>query len=170
MKELQLKDWHPSMRGYFAGSLYNQMINNDKVVVITADLGYGLFDRVRDDFPARFYNFGAAEQASLGIAVGMAQEGLTPIVYSITPFLLYRGFETLVNYINWESTNVKLIGSGRSRDYKMDGRSHWADEAPEVLKLLPNIHTHWPDSKEEIPPILEQIIYSGNPEFISLRR
>lgn len=170
MKELQLKDWHPSMRGYFAGSLYNQMINNDKVVVITADLGYGLFDRVRDDFPARFYNFGAAEQASLGIAVGMAQEGLTPIVYSITPFLLFRAAETIRNYVSYESANVKLIGSGRDGDYRDDGMSHFAYDAKYILKCFPNIEQLWPETKEEIPDMLDEMLQVNAPYFMSLRR
>ena len=60
--KLKPEDYHQSMRGYFAGELYNQMINNPNIIVLTGDLGYGLFDRIRDTFTNRFYNVGASEQ------------------------------------------------------------------------------------------------------------
>ncbi len=161
---------HPSMRGYFAYHLYQQMLKNEKIWIVTGDLGYKMWDFVRESFKERFINVGAAEQSMVGIAVGLALEGKIPVVYSITTFLLYRPFETIRNYINYEKIPVKLVGSGRNFDYTHDGISHWADEDREVMKILKNIKPVWPENKEEIPSLVEEMINDPNPWYINLRR
>ena len=69
------------------------MSANEDIVVLTGDLGYGLWDKIRIDYPDRFWNVGSSEQLMMGMASGMAMDGKIPFVYSITPFLLYRPFE-----------------------------------------------------------------------------
>jgi transketolase len=50
------------------------------------------------------------------------------VVYSITPFVLYRPFEWIRNYLDHEKIPVKLVGGGRDKDYGYLGFSHWAEE------------------------------------------
>ena len=170
MKKLSEAQFHNSQRGWFAGCLYNAMIDNPNIILIVGDLGYGMFDKIREDFPNRFLNTGAAEQAMMGIACGLALERKIPVVYSITTFLLYRPFEVIRNYINHENITVKLIASGRDKDYAHDGFSHDSTDAKGVLSLWANINTYWPETKEEIPAIVDKMIKSGQPDFVSLRR
>lgn len=170
MKKIPKGKWHQSQRGYFAGSLYNEMGKNSNIWLITADLGYGMFDKIRDNYPERFLNTGAAEQTTMGIAVGLALSGKIPIVYSITPFLLYRPFETIRNYLNHEKIPVKLVGSGRDCDYKIDGMSHWAKEDKEVMRIFKNIESRWPESSQEIPDLVEEMIKSKKPWYLNLKR
>jgi transketolase len=158
------------MRRLFSDILYNKMKTNDKIWLIAVDLGYKMFDDIFRDFPERTLNPGAAEQAAMGIAVGLAQENKIPFVYSITPFLLFRAAETLRNYVNYESANVKLIGSGRNGDYLHDGQSHWAFDAGNILKCFPNIEQLWPETKEEIPDMLDEMLKVNSPYFLSLTR
>jgi len=146
------------------------MQTNDRIWVISIDLGYKMWDQIRDEFPDRFLNTGAAEQAALGIAVGLSGEGKIPFVYSATSFLLCRGYETIRNYINQENYSVKLIGSGRDDDYKHDGFSHWSFDAKYILDGFSNIRQYWPETKEEIPDIVDKMVHNWRPEFISLRR
>lgn len=167
---MKIIDRHNSMRGWFAWELHSCMSLNPKIWVVTGDLGFGMFDRIRDDFPDRFLNVGAAEQAMAGIGVGLALEGKIPLLYSITPFLLYRPFETIRNYINREQIPVKLIGSGRNKDYLYDGFSHWAEEDHEVMKIFPNIKSFWPKTKEEIPKLLPEILSNNEPVYLNLSR
>ena len=94
------------MRKIFSELLYREMAYNKKVVLLTGDLGYGLWDKVRLDFPDRFYNVGSAEQLLVGASVGMAMEDKIPIASSSTPFLLYRPFELLRNYLDHEMIPV----------------------------------------------------------------
>ncbi len=161
---------HPSMRSCFAYAIHKEMAKNKKIYVLTGDLGYKMWDDVKRDYPKRFFNVGAAEQSLIGMGIGLALEGKIPIIYSITTFLLYRPFETIRNYINYEKIPVKLIGSGRQFDYLHDGISHWPYEDKEVAKIFNNIRSFWPETKEEIPNLVSEMIADSNPWYINLRR
>ena len=161
---------HDSMRGWFAYELYKYMEADKRIWLIVGDLGYKVFDAHFEAYPDRCINTGAAEQAMMGIGVGLAMEGRIPVVYSITTFLLYRPFETIRNYINHELWHVKLVGSGRDKDYAHDGFSHWSTDANKTLKLFPNICTDWPKTKEKIPDLMESFLHCPSPHFLSLKR
>ena len=152
------------MRKEFFTQLYVEMQRNQRIFFITGDLGYGLADHIRNDFPDRFINTGAAEQTMMGVAVGLALSGKVPVVYSITPFLLFRPFETIRNYISHESIPVTLVGSGRDDDYGHDGFSHFAGD-DDILKQLPNIMFIKEDSFN-----LQEIVNSGKPTYLNLKR
>ena len=166
---------HDSMRGWFAYDLYLHMLTNKDIFLVVGDLGYKVFDQHFKDFPERCINTGAAEVAMMDIAVGLALSGKIPFVYSITPFLLYRPFETLRTYINHEKIPVKLVGSGRDKDYMHDGISHWAEDVADLFdkehgSLLPNIKALWPLTKEEMPELVNYMIETSSPCFLSLKR
>jgi len=158
------------MRRYFADLLHEKMTVNKKIWVITGDLGYKLWDQIRIDYPDRFVNVGAAEQTMVGVGIGLALEGKIPFVYSITTFLLYRPFESIRNYINHERIPVKLIGSGRNKDYYHDGFSHWAEEDRKIMKILKNINSRWPEKNEEIPDLIDEMLKNNSPYYINFRK
>lgn len=170
LKKIPESEFHQSMRGYFAGYLYNAMLKDEKIITITCDLGWGMFDKIRNDFPDRFINVGASEFAGMGVAVGMALEGKKVFIYSITTFLLYRAFEMIRNYISHERIPVFLIGGGRNKDYAHDGFSHWSDDAPQFLQRFPLILKRFPETNEELKRNMEEMIVSSQPYFLSLRR
>ena len=70
--------------------------NDPRYYLLVLDMGFGKLDDLKDKYPNRVYNLGIAEQGSIGIASGMAESGLIPIVYSIS-FLVYRGLEQIKN-------------------------------------------------------------------------
>ena len=158
------------MRRVFADILHDRMKTNKKIWVIAGDLGYKMWDKIKLDYPDRFVNAGAAEQVMTGIAVGLALEGKIPFVYSITPFLLYRPFETIRNYINHEKIPVKLIGSGRDHEYAQDGFSHWAEEDKAVMRIFSNISARWPQTNNEIPGLIDEMIANNSPYYINLKK
>jgi len=158
------------MRKEFAKELYSQMKQNKDIWLICLDLGYGLFDNHFKDFPDRTLNPGAAEQAGMDIACGLALEGKIPFVYSITTFLLYRPFETLRTYVNHERIPIKLVSSGRDKDYEHDGISHWSEDAKKILDTLPNIHQYWPNEDTNLERLISIMVNCNKPDFISLRR
>jgi transketolase len=143
---------------------------NPDIWALTGDLGYGGFDQIQEKFPDRFINTGASEQSMINIAVGLALQGKIPYVYSITSFLLYRPYEAIRNYINHEKIPVKLVGSGRDKDYAHDGFSHWSADAKSVLDNLPNIIQYWPKKETEIIGIIKDTAINKKPCFISLIR
>jgi transketolase len=146
------------------------MFLNEKIQCITADLGYGILDAIKRDHWPAFYNVGAAEQLMIGVGVGMAEQGLIPVCYSMSSFVLYRPFEFLRNYVNAESIPVKLVGSGRDKDYSHDGLSHWAHDDEQVLAALPNIKIYKPKSIDELKAIWPEFIYSDQPAYLNLVR
>lgn len=161
---------HESQRGYFAYSLWREMKKNENIYLICIDLGYKVFDQLIHDYPTRAIITGASEQAALDVAVGLAYEEKIPFVYSITPFLLYRPFETLRTYLNNENLNVKLVGSGRDNDYKHDGYSHFAGDDKKILNTLSNIKGFWPKEKELIPNTVSYMIKTYEPQYLNLSR
>jgi len=158
------------MRKQYAELLNNEMKNNKDIVVLTADLGFGVLDIIRNNFPDRFYNVGAAEQLMIGAGIGLAEQKKIPICYSITPFLLYRPFEFIRNYINYEKINVKLVGAGRNKDYSHDGISHWADDDELILGTLTNIKIYKPETSENLNEQFLDFLYHDGPSYLNLRR
>lgn len=161
---------HDSIRGWFGRALYFEMQKNPNLICLTADLGYGLFCEHKKDFPNQFYNVGAAEQCMLGTAIGLTLSGQTVFCYSITSFLLYRGYEWIRNFLQHENIPVRLIGSGLEDDYKNQGITHHTFDAREVLKQWWRIDTYFPETKEQVPDFLKRMIETDKPSFICLRR
>jgi transketolase len=158
------------MRRTFAQELHKHMQTNDKIVVIVGDLGYKMFDGIREDFPDKFYNVGAAEHAMIGCAIGMSYEGMIPFCYSITPFLLFRPYEAIRNYVNHEKVPIKLIGAGRDKDYLDNGFSHWAKDDWDFISAFTHINYLHPQTKEEVPNMVTKMINTQQPFYLSLSR
>jgi transketolase len=153
------------MRRKFAVDLYELMKKDENIILVTADMGFGAFDKIRDEMPERFINTGAAEMAVVTIAIGLALLGKIPVVYTITPFLIFRPFEAIRLYIDHESIPVILAGCGRGKDYSHEGFSHDASDH-EILKQFKNIEFIVPEDDFD----LKEIIYSGKPTYLNLKR
>lgn len=158
------------MRAQFFKELKIQMEKDKDIIAMTGDLGYGGFDKISSEFSDRFYNCQAAEFSMMGVATGLALDGKKPFVYSIGTFLVYRPFEIIRTYINFENIPVKLVCSGRDYDYAHDGVSHWMHDIKIYLDSFGNIKQYWPESKEEIPSIVEEMANNNLPCFLSLKR
>lgn len=158
------------MRREFENLLYNEMLKNKNIYLITGDLGYGLWDRIKNDFPDRFYNVGSSEMVMMGVGIGLAMDGFIPYVYSITPFLIYRPFEMIRNYINEERIPVNLIGGGRDCDYGYLGFSHWAHDDKEIMGVFENIKTIHPNNEEELSINFNLSLKKEYPMYINLRK
>ena len=156
------------MRRDFANKLHSAMKSDDRIFLITADLGYGILNDIRHDFPNRAINVGSSEMLMVGIEVGLAQSGFIPICYSITPFLLYRPFELIRNYMNYENAIIKLAGSGRDNDYSHDGISHWAGDDMDIMNSLNNIELY--KQNELTNEVFLDYIYNNKPSYINLSR
>lgn len=158
------------MRKDLAKLLFDEMQSNPNIYLITGDLGYGLWDNIRDTFPNRFYNVGSSEMVMMGMAIGLAMEGKIPFVYSITPFAIYRPFEMIRNYLNHEKIPVKILGGGRNDEYGYLGFSHWACEDITVMSVFENISLFKPNNQEELETSFIFAIDKNKPVYINLKK
>lgn len=158
------------MRNRFGELLAEKMQNDERVWLLTGDLGFGVLNAARKAVPERSYNVGAAEQLMLGAAVGLSHRGFIPICYSITPFVIFRPYEYLRNYLNHELAPVKLVGTGRDKDYGHLGFSHWATDDEDALRAFPNIKIYKPNSIKELEDIWEEFINDPTPAYLNLTR
>lgn len=145
------------------------MKENSQIYLITADLGYGVLDRILADFPDRAINVGSSEMLMIGIAVGLSYSGFIPVCYSITPFVLYRPFEMIRNYAEYDKVPIKLVGTGRDKDYGNNGFTHWAEDDERIVKAaFPSIEFFKPDVLDE--KCVRSFLFSDKPAYINLKR
>jgi transketolase len=151
--------------------LEEEMAEDGRIYLLTADIGFGVLDSLRTRFPDRVINVGSSESLMIGIALGFSYEGRIPLCYTITPFLIYRPFEMLRNYVNHEKTPIKLVGSGRDKDYSHDGITHWAEDDLQIIGAsFPNIQVNKPSRSEFTREYLRRILYSKSPEYLNIMR
>lgn len=158
------------MRRDLAKLLFDAMESNPNIYLVTGDLGYGLWDNIRDTYPDRFFNVGSSEMAMMGMAVGLAMDGKIPFVYSITPFAIYRPFEMIRNYINEENIPVKILGGGRDDEYGYLGFSHWASEDLAALSVFENLKLFKPHTQNELENAFSFAINNDSPVYINLKK
>lgn len=156
------------MRKEFVEYLEKEVEKNPNIVLVTADLGYGLFDSFKEKYPNNFINCGSAEQLMMGICTGLCYTGKLPIAYSITPFLIFRPMELIRNYIDLESLNIKMVGSGRDDDYEHDGFTHWGHD-DDIMRNFKNILFLKPTSVELLSDIETTFNHVG-PVYLNLSK
>ena len=126
------------MRNAF-GKWFSNRTHENCDILISGDIGYGIFDDLINNRPNDFINFGIAEQNMIGVAAGLSKNGFTPWVYTIIPFLVFRPFEFIRNLICYDFANVKLVGVGGGLVYDSLGYTHFAVEDLSALSQLQNL-------------------------------
>lgn len=117
-----------------------ELADHDRnLLLVTGDLGFGVFNEFRERFPKQFINAGVAEQNMTGLATGMALSGKTVFTYSIGNFPTLRCLEQIRNDACYHNANVKIIAIGGGFTYGSLGISHHATEDLSILRALPDI-------------------------------
>jgi transketolase len=98
--------------------------DDDRTVLLTADLGFMALEPFSDTFPDRYYNVGVSEQNMIGMATGLAEAGYRPYCYSIAPFAALRPFEFIRNGPVHHRLPVRVVGVGGGFEYAHAGASH----------------------------------------------
>ena len=127
------------MRNAFIRGLTALAELDKRVVLLTGDLGFKIFDDFAARFPGRFYNAGVAEANMMGVAAGLALGGLKPFAYSIVPFATLRCLEQIRDDICYQEAPVTVVGVGGGYSYGPNGATHHALEDIAVMRCLPNM-------------------------------
>ncbi len=144
--------------------------NNEDIFVLTADLGFKLFDNFKIKCSERFYDIGVAEANMIGISAGLALCGKNVYCYSIIPFLVMRAFEQIRVDIAYHNLNVKLIGVGGGFTYGLEGFTHFGLEDLALMRSLPNMTVVVPADLIEAKCLAELSYDYKGPMYIRLGR
>jgi transketolase len=142
--------------------VYNYFKNDTSYVLLAGDMGFAVLDNFFDNHKQRAFNTGITEQATIGIAAGMALNGLKPIVYSQVPFLVMRSYEQIRYDLNEHKMNVKLIGVGADNYFHALGRSHCIDDDDiAMMKIMKNFKIYDPTLESLQKDIADMFAYDG---------
>ena len=146
------------------------MEKDDKVVMVTCDVGFNYLNEVQEKFPDRYYNLGVTEQSTVMICVGMALSGLKPYFYSMVPFVLFRPYEMVRNGVVHHKANVKLMGVKGSTSYKFLGFSHNMTDEDEDLNAAKalGLRNFRCVSNDEVSQVMEATYDSKEAAYIRL--
>ena len=130
-------------------ALFELANDNKDVVLITGDLGFGLFENFSEKFPSQFINIGIAEQNMIGVSTGLALEGKIVFVYSIGNFPTLRCLEQIRNDACYHNLNINIICMGAGFSYGALGMSHHATEDIAIMRSLPGTTVISPSTEDE---------------------
>jgi len=153
------------MRRQFGKTIIKLAKHDSNIVLIIPDVKQEM-DEFCALFPDRFFNFGLTEQSTISIAAGMAIEGLRPVVYSLTPFLIERAFEQVKIDIDEQKLPVMLVGNA---DYPTHGPTHRPLNPQGLVALFKNTKGFFPRSAAETEKAMLDAYKMAVPSVICLQ-
>ena len=100
------------MRNAFAAEITELAGKDERIVLLSGDIGNRLFDPYKKLFPGRFFNCGVAEANMVSMAAGMAMCGLRPVTYTIASFAITRCLEQIRIDACYHNLPVIITGVG----------------------------------------------------------
>ncbi len=158
------------MRKAFSETLTKLAAQNDRVIFLTGDLGFQVFDDFQARFGPRYVNVGVAEAALVDAAAGLALEGWRPIVYSIASFMTGRAFEQIRIAINYQQLPVVVVGAGGGYTYASSGVTHHAGDDIALMSVLPGMTVVAPGDPNEVRQLLPQLLELPGPSYFRIGR
>jgi transketolase len=112
---------------------------DDRILLLTGDLGFMALEPFADRFPDRFINVGVAEQNMVGLGTGLAESGFIPFLYSIATFASMRAYEFIRNGPIMHELPVRIVGVGGGFEYGTAGPTHYGLEDLGLMRMQPGI-------------------------------
>ena len=156
------------MRNAFADELTNLFLLDQRIVLLSGDIGNKLFDKLKDIGASRFYNCGIAEGNMMGVAAGMALSGLRPFVYTITPFTTTRCFEQIRVDVCYHDAPVVIVGTGSGLSYAKLGPTHHSLEDMAIMRTLPGMRVLAPCDSTELRLAMRAVLKDNSPTYIRI--
>ncbi len=149
-------------------SILDHAREDDRIMLLVGDMGFGVTDNFSREFPGRIFNCGMMEQGMVGIAAGMAMAGLKPVVYCIVNFLAFRAIEQIRNDVILQNLNVKFIATGVNDYFKFLGESHCCGQDDKVIMELVGMPVFDPYGEDSIgfPQMVKEWITSEKAGYI----
>lgn len=156
------------MRNAFADQLTKLAENDERIVLLSGDIGNRLFDTFKERFPKRFLNCGVAEANMMGVAAGLAADGLRPYVYTIGPFVTTRCLEQIRDDVCYPRLPVTIVAVGAGLSYASLGATHQSLEDIAFLRALPDMTVICPADAWEVRGALTASLSLGAPIYLRM--
>lgn len=156
------------MRDTFIRQLLELARADERIMLITGDLGYGVIEQFRNERPRQFLNVGVAEQNMTGIAAGLALSGKVVFTYSVGNLTTLRCLEQLRNDVCYHRANVKAVAVGGGFSYGPLGFSHHATEDLAILRALPEMTVLSPGDRWEAAGATRALAETPGPGYLRL--
>ena len=153
----------------FGDKLVELAKKNEKIVAITASMkdGTGL-TRFSEEFPDRFFDIGIAEQHALGLAAGMAIDGMIPVVPIYSSFY-QRAYDQVIHDIALQNLPV-IMCVDRAGIVGADGETHQGTLDMAFFRLVPNLTILAPKDFQELEDMLAFAVDLKKPVVIRYPR
>jgi transketolase len=158
------------MRKRCIDMVYTLAQRDGRVVFIGSDLSPGLLSEMKKAYPQRYYMEGVAEANIIGMAAGMAMEGLVPYVNTIATFITRRCYEQVALDLCLHDLPVRLIGNGGGYVYAPLGPTHQAIEDLAIMRALPNMTVTAVCDAEEMTRLMDASLDWPHPIYIRLAK
>lgn len=156
------------MRKEFAAWLEAYGARDERVVVLTGDLGFQALEGVRTKLGKRFINIGVSEQNMVSMGAALASEGLRPFCYSIAPFAVFRPAEQIRLDVCMHKLDVKVVGNGGGYGYGIMGSTHHAIEDIAVLSSFQGMHCFLPVTGADVAVCGDAMMNVMGPSYFRL--
>ena len=155
-------------KGYtdaFSGTIHGLMKENPRVSVITAAMCQGnKLEKVRTDFPDRFFDVGICESHAVAFAAGLAKAGMRPIVDIYSTFL-QRSFDQLFQEVALQNLPV-VCTLDRAGLTGPDGPTHHGVFDTTYMRLFPNFTVMAPGDEADVAPMMKFALSHAGPVSI----
>jgi transketolase len=158
------------MRDAFFSELLTLMKHDERVMFLTSDLGYKLFDPLREFAPDRVINCGIREAAMVGYAAGLAKTGMLPFIYSIVPFATLRCLEQIKIDLCYNRCTVVVVGVGGGFSYGPNASTHHGIDDIGVVGSLPGMTVWTPADPHEVRGCVRAASRLTGPAYLRLGR
>ncbi len=147
-------------------AIATQMAKNDKVTTLTAAMCQGnKLEKVREQFPQRFFDTGICESHAVAFAAGQAKAGLRPIVDIYSTFL-QRSFDQIFQEVALQNLPVTFL-MDRAGLTGPDGPTHHGVFDFGYMRLFPNMTVLAPGDAHDLQQMLQFALEQPGP--VSLR-
>src|SRR4029078_5456712 len=150
-------------------ALHEAMQNDPKVTVMTAAMCQGnKLEKVREDFPDRFFDVGICESHAVAFAAGQAKAGMKPVVNIYSTFL-QRSFDQIFQEGCLQNLHV-VFAMDRAGLAGPDGPTHHGVFDVPYLRLFPNMVSMGPGDELDVAPMLRFALGHARPTSMRYRK
>jgi 1-deoxy-D-xylulose-5-phosphate synthase len=150
----------------FSAALFAAMQRDPKVAVLTAAMCEGnKLQKIRDTFPARFYDVGICESHAVAFAAGMAKAGARPVVDIYSTFL-QRSYDQIFQEVALQALPV-VFALDRAGLVGADGPTHHGSYDLAYMRVFPNMVVMAPGDAKDVAPMLDFAL--GHDAPVSIR-